>query len=69
MKARDMSKPVTRAELADGLAVIREHAYLMSRIVIAATREDHATVDALGLRLSELDAELAARQTAQADDP
>lgn len=61
MTALDMSKLVTRAELAEALAVVREHAYLMSRIVIAATRQDHATIDALSLRLSELDAELAVR--------
>lgn len=61
MMAQDLREPVTRAELADALAVLREHACTMSRIVLASMRDDDAAVDALGLRLSELDAELAAR--------
>lgn len=61
MKGGDPHAAVNRAELSDALAVIREHAYIMSRIVMAASRDDQAAVDALGLRLGELDAELAER--------
>lgn len=52
MMTLDIRGPITRAEFAEALAVVREHSYIMNRIVMAALREDRAAVDALGLRLS-----------------
>lgn len=51
----------TRQEVAEGFAILREHAYVMNRIVMASMRDDHALIDTLSGRLAELDAELRIR--------